>query len=114
MGFEYPPIHRERLIEYSGDNRTDFKTGFVAKRLQDLANEGRMEIVPDSLKQDEQGMGCEAIFRHHNSGCYLGYARYGCREQLDLMIPGHLDHEKVGPRCKNDLREKFGDVMLSS
>ena len=49
MGFEYPPIHRERLIEYSGDNRTDFKTGFVAKRLQDLANEGRMEIVPDIL-----------------------------------------------------------------
>jgi len=103
--------YRRRLIDTEGNK--DFQPDRVRNCLQALSVRGTVELVPDSYKEDEQQVGCEATFRHC-SGAYLLYARHLTIEQLDIVVPSRLHAQEAEKIVRISLEKDLGHLLITS
>ena len=100
-----PNLYIRRLIESYTNSR-----GRVGVCLKKLSSQETLELVPASYHEDEQGIECEAIYRHP-SGAYLLYARYLDAEQLDIIGQRKLTNRGTEELIRDMLRKELEDLL---
>ena len=104
--------YRFRLIDGGGNSHGNGRVAVCLIKLSSLSFLNRcLELVPDFYRGDEQGMECEATFRH-DSGAYLLYARQGGAEQLDIAIPKTIVNDGPVETIREMLRKEIGDLFV--